>query len=109
VSGPDARGHVEPWPGATDVYLMGADDPTHAGDVTVSLPTGVASLRAHRAYLDGLGRDFDPRSSSARSPPAPALRSAYGMPSGSDASSCRACDPRTRTRAINRYMRSQTT
>ena len=23
-------------------------------------PAGVESLQAHRAYLDGLGRDFDP-------------------------------------------------
>lgn len=50
----------DPWPGATDVYLMGAEDPTHGVDVTHSLPLGIASLRAHRAYLDGLGRDFDP-------------------------------------------------
>jgi hypothetical protein len=83
VSGPDARGHVEPWPGATDVYLMGADDPTHAGDVTVSLPTGVASLRAHRAYLDGLGRDFDPeeflRALTARAGAALGVRHAVGF------------------------------
>jgi LmbE family N-acetylglucosaminyl deacetylase len=50
----------EPWAGATDAYLMGVEDPTHAVDVTDSLAAGVASLRAHRAYLDGLGRDFDP-------------------------------------------------
>lgn len=51
---------LDPWAGATDVYLMGADDPSHAVDVTDSLPAGVASLRAHGTYLDGLGRDFDP-------------------------------------------------
>ena len=51
---------LDPWPGTTDVYLMGAEDPTHAVDVTDTLPAGIASLRAHRAYLDGLGRDFDP-------------------------------------------------
>ncbi len=51
---------LDPWPGATDVYLMGADDPTHAVDVTDSLPVGIESLRTHRVYLDGLGRDFDP-------------------------------------------------
>lgn len=83
MSGPDARGHVEPWPGATDVYLMGADDPTHAVDVTVSLPTGVASLRAHRAYLDGLGRDFDPeeflRALTARAGAAQGVRHAVGF------------------------------
>jgi len=51
---------LDPWAGTTDVYLMGADQPTHAVDVTDSLAVGVESLRAHRAYLDGLGRDFDP-------------------------------------------------
>jgi LmbE family N-acetylglucosaminyl deacetylase len=51
---------LEPWAGSTDVYLMGSDHPTHGVDVTDSLATGVESLRAHRAYLDGLGRDFDP-------------------------------------------------
>jgi LmbE family N-acetylglucosaminyl deacetylase len=50
---------LQPW-SATAVYLMGSDRPTHAVDVTDSLATGVESLRAHRAYLDGLGRDFDP-------------------------------------------------
>ena len=49
-----------PWAGVTDVYLMGALEPTHAVDVTDTLPAGVDSLRAHQAYLDGLGRDFDP-------------------------------------------------
>jgi LmbE family N-acetylglucosaminyl deacetylase len=51
---------LQPWAGVTDVYLMGALEPTHAVDVTDTLPVGVDSLRAHRAYLDGLGRDFDP-------------------------------------------------
>ena len=51
---------LDPWNGTSDVYLMGAEAPTHAVDVTDSLSLGVASLRAHRAYLDGLGRDFDP-------------------------------------------------
>lgn len=51
---------LDPWAGTTDVYLMGAEDPAHAVDVTDSLPLGIASLRAHQAYLDGLGRDFDP-------------------------------------------------
>jgi LmbE family N-acetylglucosaminyl deacetylase len=51
---------LKPWAGATDVCLMGALEPTHAVDVTHTLPAGIDSLRAHRAYLDGLGRDFDP-------------------------------------------------
>jgi LmbE family N-acetylglucosaminyl deacetylase len=51
---------LEPWAGATDVYEMGSNQPTHAVDVTADLATGIDSLRAHRAYLDGLGRDFNP-------------------------------------------------
>jgi LmbE family N-acetylglucosaminyl deacetylase len=51
---------LEPWNGTTDIYLMGSNHPTHAFDVTESLEMGVESLRAHRAYLDGLGREFDP-------------------------------------------------
>ena len=39
---------------------MGASPPTHAVDVIDHLDAGVASLRAHEAYLRGLGRDFDP-------------------------------------------------
>lgn len=51
---------LEPWPGATHVYVMGSNHPTHGVDVTSSLDAGIESLEAHRAYLDGLGRDFDP-------------------------------------------------
>lgn len=51
---------LAPWPGVTHVYVMGASHPTHAVDVTSSLDAGIESLEAHRAYLDGLGRDFDP-------------------------------------------------
>jgi LmbE family N-acetylglucosaminyl deacetylase len=50
----------EPWDGVGHVYVMGATEPTHAVDVTDHLAAGVASLRAHDAYLRGLGRDFDP-------------------------------------------------
>ena len=35
-------------------------DPTHFVDVTATIGVGVDSLREHKAYLDGLGRDFDP-------------------------------------------------
>jgi hypothetical protein len=35
-------------------------DPTHFVDVTATIGAGVDSLREHKAYLDGLGRDFDP-------------------------------------------------
>lgn len=51
---------VEPWGGVTHVYVMGSPSPTHAVDVTDVIDTGIESLEAHRAYLDGLARDFDP-------------------------------------------------
>jgi len=51
---------LPPWDGVRHVYLMGSNQPTHAVDVTDSLDAGIASLRAHEAYLRGLGRDFDP-------------------------------------------------
>jgi hypothetical protein len=54
---PSDRTH--PW-GAAAAYLMGSGRPTHAVDVTDTLPAGVASLCAHGAYIDGLGRDFHP-------------------------------------------------
>lgn len=50
----------EPWQGIEHVYVFGAGSPTHFVDVTDTLDSGVASLREHRAYIDGLGRDFDP-------------------------------------------------
>jgi LmbE family N-acetylglucosaminyl deacetylase len=51
---------LEPWTGTTHVYVMGSMAPTHAVDVTGHLDAGIASLEAHAAYLEGLGRDFDP-------------------------------------------------
>ena len=43
-----------------DAYVVGAGNPTHFVDVTATIDAGVASLRQHQAYIDGLGRDFDP-------------------------------------------------
>jgi len=43
-----------------DAYVIGTGNPSHFVDVTGTIDLGVASLREHRAYLDGLGRDFDP-------------------------------------------------
>jgi LmbE family N-acetylglucosaminyl deacetylase len=51
---------LEPWAGVGHVYVMGSNHPTHGVDVTASIDAGIASLEAHRAYLDGLGRGFDP-------------------------------------------------
>jgi LmbE family N-acetylglucosaminyl deacetylase len=43
-----------------DAYVAATGTPTHFADVTGTIEAGVASLREHRAYLDGLGGDFDP-------------------------------------------------
>jgi LmbE family N-acetylglucosaminyl deacetylase len=43
-----------------DAYVAFSGNPTHFADVTGTIGAGVASLREHRAYLDGLGGDFDP-------------------------------------------------
>jgi LmbE family N-acetylglucosaminyl deacetylase len=50
----------EPWDRIREVYVFGAERPTHFIDVSETLEAGVTSLRAHRAYLEGLGGDFDP-------------------------------------------------
>ncbi len=43
-----------------DAYVAATGSPTHFVDVTGSIEAGIASLREHRAYIDGLGGDFDP-------------------------------------------------
>jgi LmbE family N-acetylglucosaminyl deacetylase len=48
-----------PWAGIRAAYVA-SGDPTHFVDVTSTLDAGIASLREHRAYLEGLGHDFDP-------------------------------------------------
>jgi LmbE family N-acetylglucosaminyl deacetylase len=40
------------WHGVKSIYVAGTAGPT--------IDAGVASLREHKAYLDGLGGDFDP-------------------------------------------------
>ena len=47
-------------PTIRDAYVATNEAVTHFADVTATIDTGVASLREHRAYLDGLGNDFDP-------------------------------------------------
>lgn len=49
-----------PWDGVRFVLSSASPVSQHYVDVTESIDTAVASLRAHRAYLDGLGTDFDP-------------------------------------------------
>jgi LmbE family N-acetylglucosaminyl deacetylase len=46
---------LDPWNGVRYVVISGSAHPTHAVDITDVLDRAVASLEAHRAYLDGLG------------------------------------------------------
>jgi len=47
-------------PPIRSAYVMGSGEPTHFADVTDTIDLGVASLREHRAYIEGLGHEFDP-------------------------------------------------
>lgn len=49
----------EPWKGVHWVAFGGSPEPTHFVDVTGHLDRAVESLRAHAAYIDGLGTGFD--------------------------------------------------
>ena len=52
---------LEPWGGVREVWAGGSPYSTHAVDITETFDVGVASLRAHKAYIDGLGwENFDP-------------------------------------------------
>jgi LmbE family N-acetylglucosaminyl deacetylase len=54
-------GALEPWGGVKQVWCAGSPLATDAVDITDSFDAGVESLRAHQAYIDGLGwKDFDP-------------------------------------------------
>jgi LmbE family N-acetylglucosaminyl deacetylase len=53
---------VEPWGGVRAVWAFGSPDATHAVDTTATFDAGVESLKAHAAYIDGLGwENWDPR------------------------------------------------
>ena len=55
-------GDLEPWGGVRAVWAFGSPGSTHAVDTTDTFDAGVASLEAHRAYIDGLGWEgWDPR------------------------------------------------
>jgi LmbE family N-acetylglucosaminyl deacetylase len=52
---------LEPWGGVRQVWAAGSPRSRHAVDTTATFDRGVESLKAHRAYLDGLGWEgFDP-------------------------------------------------
>lgn len=58
LTGPDGAA-LEPWSGVKHLAVVASPRPTHAVDVTDTFDAGVASLRAHAAYLRGIG-DPDP-------------------------------------------------
>jgi LmbE family N-acetylglucosaminyl deacetylase len=52
---------LEPWRGVQQVWAFASPQATHAVETTATFDRGVASLKAHRAYIDGLGWEhFDP-------------------------------------------------
>ena len=46
---------LEPWGGVKAVWAAGSPQSTHAVDTTDTFDAGVESLKAHAAYIDGLG------------------------------------------------------
>ncbi len=55
-------GDLEPWGDVKEVWAANSPQAGHAVDTTDTFDAGVASLEAHRAYIDGLGWEhFDPR------------------------------------------------
>lgn len=47
------------WNGVKAIYVAGVAEPTHFVDVTATIEAGIASLREHKVYIEGLGREFD--------------------------------------------------
>jgi LmbE family N-acetylglucosaminyl deacetylase len=43
-----------------DAYVSATGTPNYFVDVTDTIDAGIASLKEHRAYIEGLGNDFDP-------------------------------------------------
>lgn len=54
------RDGLGPWGGVREVWAAGSPESRHAVDVTATFGRGVESLRAHEAYLSGLGWELDP-------------------------------------------------
>jgi LmbE family N-acetylglucosaminyl deacetylase len=51
---------LEPWGGVRQVWAAGSPYGRHGVDVTATFDAGVESLKAHAAYLEGLGWELDP-------------------------------------------------
>jgi LmbE family N-acetylglucosaminyl deacetylase len=56
----DAPDGPEPWSGIRYVAFGSAPECTHFVDVGDTIEAGIASLSEHRAYIEGLGTEFDP-------------------------------------------------
>lgn len=55
-------GELEPWGGVRAVWAAGSPEGAHGVDTTETFDAGVESLKAHSAYIDGLGWEgWDPR------------------------------------------------
>jgi LmbE family N-acetylglucosaminyl deacetylase len=53
---------LEPWGGVKAVWAFGSPESGHAVDTTETFEAGVESLKAHAAYIEGLGwENWDPR------------------------------------------------
>lgn len=53
---------LEAWGGVRAVWAFGSPQSTHAVDTTETFDAGVESLKAHAAYIEGLGWEhWDPR------------------------------------------------
>ncbi len=51
---------LEPWGGVVQVWASSSPQSGHGADTTDTFDRGVASLKAHQAYIDGLGwENFD--------------------------------------------------
>ena len=55
------EGELEPWGGVQAVWASGSPGAAHGVDTTDTFDVGVASLKAHVAYIEGLGwENWDP-------------------------------------------------
>ncbi|MEO5852724.1 MAG: PIG-L deacetylase family protein [Nocardioides sp.] len=55
------EGDLEPWGGVREVWAAGSPEATHGVDTTDAFDAGVESLKAHAAYIEGLGwENWDP-------------------------------------------------
>ncbi|MGB3184468.1 MAG: PIG-L deacetylase family protein [Ornithinimicrobium sp.] len=49
---------LDPWSGVKQLCFANSAQPTHTVDVSATFEQGVASLEAHREYLEALGPDY---------------------------------------------------